>query len=149
MLTVCLFFCDCQAILEIIFKNFLLLASVDCAPIFGGNVGIEFALRVVARLGEVVDYVLDFVIFHYAYSMQKNSRKSTLFFNFFKKKTRFRKSLVVRHLRRRGRPDHASRWYSRTYGSYPLSSCLRISQAKSSSAWNSAESRLFLAKAFS
>ena len=97
-LTVWLFLCDCQLILEIIFKNFLLLASVDCAPIFCRNCRIKLALRVVACLCEVVDCVLYFLIVH-AVSMIENLRKSNLFFNFFKKKQGF-----------------VSRWLSRTYG---------------------------------
>jgi hypothetical protein len=65
--------------LEIIFKNFLLGAPVDCAPILSRNARIEFALRVVARLREVVNYGINFFICYHAYSMAEKKKKSRLF----------------------------------------------------------------------
>ena len=66
-LTVWLFLCDCQHLLETFFHKGNFFLAINQAPVFSRDVREKQALLVVACLSEVINYFLYFVVHGYYY----------------------------------------------------------------------------------
>ena len=86
-LTVWLFLCDSQGLLETFFHESNFFLAVNQAPIFSGDVRKKFALLVVAHLREVINCFLYFVVHGYYYRDKREEvkRLSNFFFNYFER----------------------------------------------------------------
>ena len=66
-LTVWLFLCGCQGLLETFFHKGDFFLAINQAPVFNRDVREKPALFVVAGLSEVIDYFFYFVVHGYYY----------------------------------------------------------------------------------
>ena len=74
-LTVWLFLCGCQDLLEVFFHEGNFFIAVNQAPIFSRDVRKKFALLVVAHLREVINCFLYFVVHGYYYRDKRGEVK--------------------------------------------------------------------------
>ena len=74
-LTVWLFLCDCQHLLETFFHKDNFFLAINQAPVFNRDVREKPALFVVAGLSEVIDYFFYFVVHGYYYRDKREEVK--------------------------------------------------------------------------